>query len=211
MINIVGGIITAIMAFGIYQKKLSPRLMELRLAALPIYVQPIIPAILALLLWTSLFGMNNILGVPHAVLSWASFFIHEGGHFYLVWAGRFLNILGGTLFELGVPAVLAACFCGLRHYRWSALFIAWLSVGLFNVAQYAGDAQAMELHLVGSGKEGHDWNNMLSMFNLLDATPIISDIFWSVGVVAGLISILLYGWTMYADRNAAGALDQKRS
>lgn len=211
MINLVGGVITGLVAVGIYQKKLSPRAMEHRLATLPIYLQPVPPVVSGLVLWTSLFGMGNILGLPHAILDWAGFFIHEGGHFYLSWAGRFLHILGGTLFELGVPLVLAVCFFRLGHYRWSALFIAWLSVGFFRVAEYAGDAQEMALNLVGVGKEGHDWNNLLRMFDALDATPIVSDIFWSCGLVTGLLSILLYGAQILPLFRSEPVIDQKLS
>ena len=155
--------------------------------------------------------MNNILGLPHFAMDQSGFLVHEAGHYYLVWAGRFLNILGGTLFELGVPAGLAIWFCLLGHHRWTAIFAAWLSVGFFSVARYAGDAQDMALPLVGVGKEGHDWHNMLSMLGWLEATPLISDLFWACGLVTGLGAILWAGWTVYVQGQSEPIESQKLS
>ena len=208
MLNMIFGIIVAILAFGIYQQKWSPTVMEQRLARLPVLAQSILPALLTLILWTSLFGMNNILGLPHFAFGQAGLFVHEAGHFYLAWAGRFLNILGGTLFELGVPTVLAVWFFSMGHKRWSAIFIAWLSVGFFNVSTYSGDAQERALPLLGVGKEGHDWHNMLSMLGWLEATPLISDLFWACGLVSGITAILLACWAIYASPRAQSPFPQ---
>lgn len=197
MINMIFGVLVAMIAFGIYQKKWSPTAMERTLARLPVWIQAVLPALLALILWTSLFGMNNIPGLPHFMMDQAGLFVHEAGHFYLIWAGDFLHILGGTLFELGTPIALAIWFCMMGHQRWTAIFIAWLSVGFFGVALYAGDAQDRVLPLLGVGKDGHDWHNMLTMLGWLDATPMISDAFWACGLVAGITSILWASWAIY--------------
>ena len=85
------------------------------------------------------------------------------------------------------------------------------------VAAYAGDAQNLELPLLGASDliedkmAGHDWHAMLSSLNLNDATGLVADIIWSAGLVAGLISILLFSWTLYANQRQHGALDQKLS
>lgn len=207
MLNMICAIIVTITAIGIYQQKWSPHNMERHLANYPLIVQAALPMLLALTLWTGLFGMDNILGLPHFAMDQAGLLIHEAGHFYLVWAGRFLNILGGTLFELGVPAALAIWFFKMNLLRWTSIFIAWLSVGFFGVARYAGDAQDRELPLIGVGKEGHDWHNMLTMLGWLDATPLISDLFWSCGLVAGLGSILLALWAINASSELESLVD----
>ena len=211
MINMIFGIIVAIVAFGIYQQKWSPTAMERTLARPPVWIQAALPTLLALTLWTSLFGMNNILGLPHFMMDQAGLFVHEAGHFYLVWAGEFLNILGGTLFELGTPMARAIWLYMMGHQRWTAIFIAWLSVGFFGVALYAGDAQDRVLPLLGVDKDGHDWHNMLSMLGWLDATPMISDAFWACGLVSGITSILWASWAIYRSNRPDTPLPQGKS
>lgn len=83
--------------------------------------------------------------------------------------------------------------------------------GFFSVSAYSGDAQDMVLPLVGTDKSGHDWHNMLTMLNLLDASPVISDILWSFGVITGVLAVLYYGWTMYAQPHPGTAPFQKLS
>ena len=193
MINTVFGIIVGMFAVGIYQKKPSPTKMEARLAGLPILAESAFPVLLLLIFVSNFVSIPRPLGLPHFVLSYVCLMVHEAGHFYMSWSGDFMHIFGGTLFELGVPLTLAIWFYSKRHFRWSALFIVWLSVGFFDVSIYSGDAVEMVLPLLGGTREAHDWNNMLRMLGWLDHTPLISDMFWSCGVVSGLLAILLYG------------------
>ncbi|MEO1552610.1 MAG: hypothetical protein AAFR82_01655 [Pseudomonadota bacterium] len=192
MINEVFGVIAGAYAIGLYQQKLSPTKMEARLARLPLWAEPAFPAFLTLIFLSNFIAMPGLLALPHFILKFAGLIIHEAGHFYVSWANDFIHSFGGTLFQLGVPLTLALIFYSKRHFRWAALFIAWLSVGFFGVSRYSGDAVGMVLPLLGGNKDGHDWNNMLRMLNWLDHTQLISDIFWSCGVISGLLSILLY-------------------
>lgn len=58
---------------------------------------------------------------------------------------------------------------------------------------------------------GHDWHNILGMIGHLDAAPLVSDMFWSVAVVAGLTAIALPIWATYRDRLSQPKFDQKLS
>jgi len=49
------------------------------------------------------------------------------------------------------------------------------------------------------------------MIGRLDAAPLVSDLFWSVAVVAGLTAFALPIWATYRDRLSAGTFDQKLS
>lgn len=207
MLNMICAVIVTIFAIGIYQQKWSPHNMERQLASRPLIMQVALPILLALTLWASLFGMDNILGLPHFAMDQSGLLIHEAGHFYLSWAGTFLHFFGGTLFELGVPAALAIWFFKMGLLRWTSIFIAWLSVGFFGVALYAGDAQDRVLTLIGGTREDHDWYNMLTMLGWLDATSLISDVFWSCGLVAGLGSILLALWAIHTSSDSKSLVD----
>lgn len=192
MINAVFGVIAGMFAIGLYQKKLSPTKMEARLACLPFWAEPVFPVLLTLIFLSNFIDMPGLLALPYFILDYAGLIIHEAGHFYVSWANDFIHSFGGTLFELGVPLTLALIFYSKHHFRWAALFMAWLSVGFFSVSIYSSDAVDMTLPLLGVSQDGHDWNNMLRILNWLDHTQQISDIFWSCGVISGLLSILLY-------------------
>ncbi|MFL5574933.1 MAG: hypothetical protein ACJ79S_03045 [Gemmatimonadaceae bacterium] len=85
--------------------------------------------------------------------------IHETGHLVFLPFGEFVNFLGGTLFQLIVPAAFVAYFLrqGDRHAACVALW--WVAQNCWNVARYVADARAQELPLVGGGE--HDWAYLL--------------------------------------------------
>jgi hypothetical protein len=106
--------------------------------------------------------------------------IHEAGHVFFAFFGEFMAILGGTLLQLLVPLMFAAYFF-VRGDRYSAAIVSfWLGQSFINAARYAGDAQKMELPLLGGGI--HDWNYLLSATGMLPQTSLISDIFYYAGV-----------------------------
>jgi len=223
MVNVMGllhGACAAIMmsfAIGIYQTKPQPALIESRLAASALPVRASIFALLVLLFVSGQGVVASTLELPFFFVDMIGLIIHEGGHFFTSWAGRFVHVLGGTLFEIGVPAGLAIWVLLSGNKRLGAIALSWLYVALMSAAAYAGDAQDLQASLLGASDliedkiASHDWHNILSMLNLLDATPIIADIIWSMGLVTGLSSVLLYGWTMYTDWTADGVLNQKLS
>lgn len=115
---------------------------------------------------------------------------HEAGHVFLGWAGEFVGFLGGTIFQLLVPAV---CLFHLKrrgaNLAWQ-LCLFWAGESLLNVSVYAGDAAKQELPLVGGGV--HDWNYLLTKLGLLAHTAGIARaiflagsclIFWSLHLV----------------------------
>jgi hypothetical protein len=110
-------------------------------------------------LYTSIFGGIN-LG------------IHELGHVVTPWAGQWLCVLAGTLFQCAAPVVAAVLF--LRQPDFFAIPVcgAWLADNFYGVATYMADARALELPLVTVGPEGgdveHDWNYLLDSVNLLN-------------------------------------------
>jgi len=210
-------VIVLTLAIGIYGQKPQPERMERRLASLGLPLQASIMALLFLLFASGLGVVSGKLTFPLFLVDTVGLIIHESGHFFTSWAGRFVHFSGGSLFEVGVPAGLAIWFITSGNRRLGALALSWLYVALMSVANYAGDAQDLQSSLLGASDRiedkmaGHDWHNILTMLNLLDATPLISDLIWSMGVVAGLASVLLFGWTIYAVRTADGALSQKLS
>ena len=98
-------------------------------------------------------------------LDFVNLAFHEAGHVFLGFFGRFISMLGGTVFQLLIPAV---CLVHLKrrgaNLGWQ-LCLFWLGQSLLNVSVYAGDAVKQALPLVGGGE--HDWNYLLTELGLL--------------------------------------------
>lgn len=81
--------------------------------------------------------------------------IHETGHLVFAFGGETLALLGGTLFQLLVPTVLAIALWRARDRHGATVPLWWLGQNCWNISVYIKDARAQELPLVGGGE--HDW------------------------------------------------------
>jgi hypothetical protein len=90
---------------------------------------------------------------------------HEAGHIFLGFFGRFITVLGGTLFQLLIPAVCLAHLWRRGNRLGWQLCLYWLGENLLNISIYAGDAIRQELPLVGGGV--HDWTYLLTETGLI--------------------------------------------
>ncbi len=112
--------------------------------------------------------------------------IHEAGHMVFMPFGEFMMILGGSLFQLIVPAVFVGYFA--RQKQWySAFFVLiWLGQSCFNLSYYIADARARELPLLSGDPTSHDWTWLLLEMRMLEHDTSIGN-----GVrVIGLLLII---------------------
>lgn len=95
--------------------------------------------------------------------------IHEIGHYVFAPFGDFLGAFGGTILQCLAPVISTVVFYRQRDYFAIFFCFGWLSMNLFDVARYVGDARAMALPLVtpGGGYAKHDWNYLLGRMNML--------------------------------------------
>jgi len=109
--------------------------------------------------------------------------------------GRFMTILGGSLFQVLMPLGLMGVFMWQQRDNFAASIMLWWSGQNFvDVAPYIDDAQYRALPLVGGrGEESHDWGNLLTMMNLLEKTHKISHFCFAIGVVL-MVTALLWGF-----------------
>ena len=65
--------------------------------------------------------------------------IHEAGHFFFMFFGKFIYTLGGTLMQIILPSIIAWYF--LRNYYKTGVQISllWLGQNLINISAYAAD------------------------------------------------------------------------
>ena len=91
--------------------------------------------------------------------------IHEAGHVLFMPFGRWLTILGGSLFQLALPGGIAIAFIWINRDNFgAAIGLWWASVSLIDLAPYIYDALQPQLILLGGsvGEDGpHDWIYLL--------------------------------------------------
>src|SRR6476469_5254151 len=128
--------------------------------------------------------------------------IHETGHLVFAFGGETLTTLGGTLFQLIVPAafVVALWRRGDRHGATVPLW--WLAQSCWNVSVYVKDARTQMLPLVGGGE--HDWAILLEQAGWLERDQTLGGIVYAAGVVLYLAAIVL-GWRFLRAREPSAA------
>lgn len=117
--------------------------------------------------------------------------IHETGHLVFAFGGEVLTLLGGTLFQLIIPAAFALALWrrGDRHGATVPLW--WLGQNCWNISVYMKDARTQDLPLVGGGE--HDWAILLDRAGWLERDQAVGGAVYLTGVVLYAIAIVS-GW-----------------
>jgi len=116
--------------------------------------------------------------------------VHEAGHLVFSAFGETLTILGGSLFQVIVPATFVGYFAKTRQRYAASVTMAWVGVNLLNVSRYIGDARAQELPLLGGEDSIHDWWYLLINWDLLPRDTVIARWVHLFGVVAFLTAVI---------------------
>lgn len=134
---------------------------------------------------------------------------HEAGHIFFTPFGRFLQILGGSLLQLIVPAVVAGTFIYQgRHYP-AVVGLWWLGESLLDLAPYIDDARAGQLMLLGgvTGSEVedyHDWEGLLSRLGMMQYDHAMARLALGVGITIMLGAVGWGLWLTWREYNGAG-------
>lgn len=120
-----------------------------------------------LIVWTWQFARAPMgAGVMESVLHLPNLVFHEAGHVLFSPFGRFMTVLGGSLFQVLVPVICAAAFVRQRDPFAAAVCAWWTGQNLLDLAPYIADARALQLVLLGGQTgaevEGHDWEYLLT-------------------------------------------------
>lgn len=123
---------------------------------------------------------------------------HEAGHVMFIPFGRFMTILGGSLGQILMPLICLGKFLvKTRDPFGASVALWWTAESLMDIAPYINDARALDLMLIGgvTGKEtdGHDWNNILTMLNLLEWDHRLAHLTYNIGILFMLASFLWGG------------------
>lgn len=118
---------------------------------------------------------------------------HEAGHVIFMPLGHWLSVLGGTLGQLLMPAIMAAALLLKNRDRFGAAVGLWLvGVSLLDVAPYMYDALQPQLMLLsGATGEagGHDWIFLFSSTGLLPRAQLIGCLTHSLGALVMILSL----------------------
>lgn len=115
---------------------------------------------------------------------------HEAGHVIFGFFGEFIGLLGGSLMQVLVPAVVVAYFFLHQQAYSAAVTLFWVAQSLFSVSVYVKDARARVLPLLGDDISAHDWHNILGRLHLLSWDQVIGNLVYTLGLIALAVSVL---------------------
>ena len=179
--------------------------------ALQSYARLALAAVLAWLAWIAF--RDELAYIP--LLSDIDLAIHEFGHmlfmpFGIQFLGSTMMILGGSLTQVAFPLVFFGYFMrkqddGRRRDLFAAMVCLWWSgINLLSVAIYCADSRAGQLMLLdgstGQESDGHDWNNLLTRWGLLEHDTAIAQWMRAIAFVVCVASIIVAVWRALQSR-----------
>src|SRR6185437_13761394 len=92
--------------------------------------------VIALLLY-GIIGLRN--PDEYRLLDAVDLPIHETGHLVFAPFGDFLQVLGGSIFQLVVPAAFVIYFWRRQDRYAASVVLFWVAQNFWNIARYIGD------------------------------------------------------------------------
>jgi hypothetical protein len=127
---------------------------------------------------------------------------HEAGHVLFGFFGRFIGVLGGSLMQLLVPAVVLYAFVYNRNVFGGAVALWWLGESCLDLAPYIDDARTGQLLLLGGVtgsdvEDYHDWEVILRQLGWLRHDHTIAKMAYGLGTVLILLAFVWGGYILY--------------
>lgn len=121
----------------------------------------------------------------------ADLVIHEAGHFFFSFFGKYIYTMGGGLMQIILPSIIGFYFLK-AFYRTGVQFtLLWLGQNFINISVYAADARAQALPLLGGNSVYHDWHYLLGTINMLEYDQEFGFVIYGIGLLILLIAVLL--------------------
>ena len=124
---------------------------------------------------------------------------HEAGHMLFTPFGQFMRVLGGSLGQLLMPAiVMGALVCKNQDNFGGSIGLWWLGQSLKDLAPYINDARDLQLQLLTGHSqdvpETHDWANILLDLGLIFQEKKIA---FAADAGGSLLMLLAMAWGGY--------------
>lgn len=117
--------------------------------------------------------------------------VHEAGHIIMMPFGNFLMLLGGTLWQIAIPLMIALYFGLRRQFFAAALTLMLVGFSFLDASIYVADASARELELITMDKDTHDWWQLLGAMRLLNYDRFLAALYYLQGVTFYLLGCYL--------------------
>lgn len=127
-------------------------------------------------------------------------YIHEAGHLFFSPFGELLHIMGGSLFQVLLPAVAAVVFVRSGFFT-LGFTLFWVGESVVNVSVYVRDAPFMRLHLI-SRHAIHDWNWICRRLDIMDSADNIATALLYLGIACCLAAVVAGVWSIIRDARA---------
>jgi hypothetical protein len=169
-----------------------------QLSEVPDSVEPVAlwgrtATLIALALWAGWFVLHGVDWeiIGGSFLHNANLAFHEFGHVLFRPFGDFMMILGGSLFQILLPLMLAGAFAIHQRDNFAAaVMLWWCGQNFVDVAPYISDAEYRVLPLVGgAGEESHDWGNLLTRLEAIDSCYAYGRASFTIGAVVMLVAL----------------------
>jgi len=124
---------------------------------------------------------------------------HEAGHVIFRPFGQFMTVLGGSLAQLLMPAIVAGVLAVKNRDNFGAsIGLWWLGQSMKDLAPYINDARDLQLQLLTGHSqdvpETHDWANILLDLGLIFREKKIAH---ADDIIGSLIILLALAWGAY--------------
>ena len=145
--------------------------------------------------WQAVIAPHSAAEPPWLFLDYANLIFHEAGHVVFMIFGDFPHILGGSLGQLLVPAIVLIAFLRQEDRFAAGFSIFWLGESAANLSYYVADARAQVLPLLGGDPDGHDWSWLLGRLHALPYDTAIGGLLYFLAVVTMAFGL----WWMLRD------------
>ena len=152
-----------------------------------------------------LYGVAILRAGEFAAIDNVNLPIHETGHILFGMFGELVTAMGGSLFQLILPAIFGGYFLRRRDQYAASVALWWVAENFWNVAIYIADAREQALPLVGGGE--HDWAFILAELDVLRYDDRIAAIVRFVGIVVFVIAVLWGYASAAAPRGSVAAIE----
>lgn len=127
---------------------------------------------------------------------------HEAGHILFRPLGRFMTVLGGSMMQLIVPAVVLIVFLRKKNPFGATIGLWWLGESAMDLAPYINDARALKLILLGgvTGQDVanyHDWEYILRVLDMKSWDHVIAGLDYGAGITMILLSFVWGGFVLF--------------
>lgn len=121
----------------------------------------------------------------------ADLVIHEAGHLFFKFFGRYIYTLGGTLMQIILPSIIFFYFFKNGYRTGMQFSLLWLGQNFINISVYAADASARQLPLLGGNSVYHDWHYLLGEIGMLEYDAEVGYFIFGIAIIVFIITLIM--------------------